>query len=92
VSLIVAAEQLVIYVREASTLGGLSNHQQQMAVLWLNIDNLDISLGVRLDIEELTVTVMANVDPQWSRRLLPAVLDQRSNFCPSTQLIELGFD
>lgn len=57
-----------------------------MAVLWLHIDNFDISLAVSLNVEELAMTVMPDVDPQGSRRLLPAGLNERTDFCPSTSL------
>ena len=60
VTLVVSAEELVLGVGQAMAFSGLANHQKEMPVLRLNLENLDIGVIACLNVEELSTTVLTN--------------------------------
>lgn len=91
-SLVVAAEQFVLDVRQASTLVGTADHQEQVPVPGLHVENFNIGIVVRLDVKELTVAIMTDVDHHSACRRLGRTSQERANLGPGTKSLKLGFD
>ena len=87
-SLVVAAQKLILRIGQARTRVGLAHHQEQMSVLRLHIEHLDIGISISPDVEELAVPVVPHVDHD-TARFRP---HERADFGPGAQLVELGFD
>jgi len=60
-----------------------------MAIPGLHIEHLDIGGVIGLNVEILTVPVVANIDDHRTRRRPPAVANQRTDCGPGSQLPEL---
>ena len=92
VPFVVPAKELVLDVGSVRAFSGLANHQEQVTVLRLNVENLYIGIIVSLNVEELSTTVLADVDHDGTGSSLPSVLYQRTDFRPCAELLELGLN
>ena len=63
-----------------------------MAFLQLYLQDFDVGVTVRLDVEILTLTIMADVDDHGSGRRRRAVLRYRSDPYASTDFFEFGYE
>ncbi len=91
VTFVVAAQKLVLSVRLTGAFRRLAYHQQQVAVPWLQVKDFDINVSIDLDIEELTMPVVANVDYDRPGSRSPTIADHWADCGPGSQLLELRF-
>jgi hypothetical protein len=91
-SFVVAAKELVFRFGQARACGGLSDHQQQMTILRLKVEDLHVGVLGRLDVKVFSSAVGADVDHDRTLSLSPAVRDQRANFGSDAELREFGLD
>ena len=92
VPFVVPAKELVLDVGSVRAFSGLANHQEQVTVLRLNVENLYIGIIVSLNVEELSTTVLADVDHDGTGSSLPAILHQRADFGPCAELLEFSLE
>ena len=91
-TLVVSAKAFVFRIGQTGTVGGLADHQEQMAIFGLKIKDVDIGIVRSLNVKKRASPVGSDVDHDRTVGLPPAVLDQRADLGPSSELLEFGLD
>lgn len=92
VAFVMPAEEFILGVGQAVAFSGLADHQQKVAILRLNVENFDVGIVSRLDVEEFATAVIPDVDHDWTRSLTPMVRHQRADLGSCAEFLEFGLD
>ncbi|MCA8999366.1 MAG: hypothetical protein KDA80_20395 [Planctomycetaceae bacterium] len=81
-------EEFVFCIGQAKTVGWLANHQEQVTILGLKVQDLNIGVVPRLYFIKFATAIGSDVNDYRTRSLSPTVGCQRADFDSCAQLCE----
>ena len=90
--LVVTTKELVLPVGQATAFCGLPDHEQQVAVFRLKVENKNVGIVVRLDVEELPSSIVGDVNDDRTSGGAPAVSCERAQLNSSAEFLEFGLN